>query len=407
MSKRLSLMALILLIFTLVAPTFAERASSSEGTFTRVSVSSSGEQGNMHSDDATISANGRHVAFASFATNLVPGDTNNRADIFVHDLWMGETSRVSIMPSGEQFPYDCYKPVISPDGQWLAFTHGQELYLHDRESQQTIAIVENRLVDGAYLSFDAHYTVYSVFEENGLLRIYDRLTGTTSPIGFTPSDDPIQGTASTISNDGRFIAFASGADDIVPGDINRAADVFLHDRQTGETIRISVTSSGGNANSYSDGPHISGDGQFVAYRTNATNIGAPGNRQIDVMLYDREANSSVYTSMGSWQYPSISADGRYTANHAGQVYDQQTSQIETIVSNWGQGHVEQRPYLSGDGRYLTFRSPASDFVPDDTEGWRDIFVYDRWPEQPRPTAAPTVTVTPTSYHELLLPLILR
>jgi len=160
-SKFLAGLVASLVVFSLVfSPALA-----AAGDTIRVSLASDGTQGNYYSRDLSISADGRYVAFASYASNLVSGDTNGTPDVFIHDRQDGGTTRVSVASDGTQ-------------GNW-----------------------------------DSWY--------------------------------------SSISADGRYVAFYSGASNLVSGDTNGTDDVFVHDGQTGQTTRISVASDGSQGNNHS------------------------------------------------------------------------------------------------------------------------------------------------------------
>ncbi len=180
----------------------------------RVSVSSSGDQGNGDSGDylygqtlPSLSANGRFVAFISDASNLVMGDTNQATDVFVHDRQTGTTNRVSVDSSGAQANNYCGVPSISADGRFVAF-YG----------------LASNLVPG-----DSN--------NGGDAFVHDRDTGITTRVSVDSSG--VQGNAwssgGAVSADGRFVAFYSTANNLVPGDTNQVIDVFMHDRQTGMT----------------------------------------------------------------------------------------------------------------------------------------------------------------------------
>jgi len=223
----------------------------------RVSVASDGTQGNDNSWDPSISADGRYVAFFSHASNLVPGDTNGKADVFVHDRVTGQTTRVSVASDGTEGNGYSWFPSISADGRYVAF--------------ESIA---SNLVPG---------------DTNGVsdVFVHDRLTGQTTRVsvasdgtqGHSASDHP------SISADGRYVAFESFASNLVPGDTNGKRDVFVHDRLTGQTARVSVASDGTQGNGDSIYPSISADGRYVAFVSGASNL-VPGdaNGNIDVFI---------------------------------------------------------------------------------------------------------------------------
>ena len=343
----------------------------------RVSVDSSGAPAAGDSFETSTSADGRYVAFESWAANLVPGDTNLTRDVFVRDRQTGTTERVSVSSLGVQGNFDSYGPAISADGRYVAF-----------ESEAT------NLVPG---------------DTNGLTDAFvrDRLTGVTERVSV--SSLGTQGDDSTydlsISADGRYVAFHSFATNLVPGDTNGTSDVFVRDRQAGATERVSVDALGGEPNGASQDPSISADGRFVAFRCDATLVPMDTNAWTDVYVRDRllgttelvSVDSSGNVGNGYCYFPVISADGRYVAFWSGStnlvsgdtngfgdvfVHDRTTGETEraSVDSLGSQGHGESGWVgisISGDGRFVAFQSEADDLVPGDTNGRSDLFVRDR------------------------------
>ena len=218
------------------------------GTTTRVSVGSGGAQANGNAHNMALSADGRFVAFDNEAANLVPNDTNDFMDVFVHDRATGETTRVSVSSSGVQAEDNhSLSPAISANGRYVAF--------HSLATD---------LVPG---------------DTNGRTDVFvhDRQTGQTTRVSLGPggrqgndhSADP------TISGNGRFVAFRSFASNLVPGDTNGVEDIFLHDRQTGKTTRLSVGPSGNQANGRSIEPALSANGRVAVFQSEAKNL-VPG-----------------------------------------------------------------------------------------------------------------------------------
>ncbi len=293
------------------------------GQTERVSVSSDGEQGNSTSQHSSISADARYVAFESWATNLVPGDTNGHQDVFVHDRQTGETTRVSVSSSGEQGNADSWSPSISADGRYVAF--------------ESLAY---NLVPG---------------DTNGQCAVFvhDCQTGETTLASVSSSGEQGNGASGhpSISADGRYVAFESRAGNLVPGGTNGELHIFVHDRQAGETTRVSISSSGEQANEYSYLPSISGDGRYVAFFGGASNL-VPGdtNNRYDVFVHDRQTGQTTRVS---------------------------------VSSSGEQGNaMSENPSISADGRYVAFESYATNLVPDDTNGHWDIFVHECEPAIP-------------------------
>ncbi|MEO5899704.1 MAG: hypothetical protein ABIR68_06180, partial [Ilumatobacteraceae bacterium] len=227
-------------------------------------VSSSGPVPGIAGDSIApaISADGRYVAFESFANNLVPSDTNGVGDIFVHDLQTDTTRRVSVDSAGQQaLGGESIAPSISADGRFVVF-----------HSSAT------NLVSG---------------DTNGKFDVFvrDTVANTTARVSVATggAEGDNNSTFAHISGNGRFVTFFSSATNLVPGDTNALFDVFVRDLLAATTTRISVTSAGGQATGGlgSQLPSISADGRFVAYESTTVNL-VPGdtNGKSDVFLHD-------------------------------------------------------------------------------------------------------------------------
>jgi Tol biopolymer transport system component len=403
----------------------------------RVSVSNDGTQGNADAIAPSISADGRFVAFSSEADNLVEGDTNEEADIFVHDRKTGETSRVSVSSDGMQGnDRSGPGPSISADGHYVAFksladnlvagdTNGfQDIFVHDRVTGETTRVsvasdgtqADNSSAftalmckysglsisaDGRYVTFNsaANNLVEGDTNEGSGIFVHDRVTGETTRIpvdncSLPPGTD--MSFSPSISADGRYVAFESWCQ----------YDVFLHDRVTGETIRVSVTNDGEYGNSRSAWPSISADGRYVVFISEADNlVEGDTNGAQDIFVYDRVTRKTIRISVSSdgtegnigiAPGPSISADGRYVvftswpsnvvdSNYNGVadifVHDMKTglTQLVSIARVGAQGcGYSYMSSMSPDGRYLAFASNATNLVEGDTNGFTDIFVIDLW-----------------------------
>jgi len=209
-----------------------------------VSVDSAGNEADERSYIGQISGDGRYVAFFSLADNLVVGDTNSCMDVFVHDRQTGSTRRVSVDSAGVQGNLSSGLVSISADGQLVAF-----------QSQAT------NLVPG---------------DNNGVedVFVHDTQTGATTQVSVNSVG--VQGNALSqdpaISSDGRYVAFTSAATNFDPGDTNNWSDIYVHDRQTGEIFRASVSSSGSQASNQSDSPALSADNRYVVFQSYASNL---------------------------------------------------------------------------------------------------------------------------------------
>lgn len=268
-----------------------------DGTTERVSVASDGTQGNGASVNPSISGDGRFVAFQSRASNLVPDDTNNAADIFVRDRANNTTERVcdSVQPNRYSFT-----PSISADGRFVAFASAATNLVPD--------------------------------DTNGHLDIFvcDRNTGTLERVslGNIAGGGVVQGDGDSIlpaiSGNGLVVGFKSLADNLVPNDTNNVVDVFVRDRAANVTERISVSIIDGDANDFSFPPTVNNDGRFVGFGSFATNlVHGDTNTTSDVFVRDRQigftkqadVNDSGEEATGGTPdvVPALSSDGRQIA----------------------------------------------------------------------------------------------
>ncbi len=342
---------------------------------TRVSVDSAGaEATGGDSRLSSISADGRFVAFESGATNLVAGDGNGTRDVFVRDCLNGTTERVSVATGGAEGNGGSWYPSISADGRFVAFTSGA-----------------SNLAPG---------------DTNGFADFFvrDRLNGTTERVSVDSGgaqgdgDSYIQLTTGSISADGRFVAFLSAATNLVAGDTNGWPDVFVRDRQTGTTERVSVATGGVQGNDESGAFSISGDGHFVAFYSGSSNLGGPagGVYLRDLQLGTTECVSLASGGAPSWgTAPSLSFDGRFVAFLSGStilipgdtngvadvfVRDRQLATTErvSVATGGAQGNLGSAlASVSADGRFIAFMSDATNLVGGDTNAAADIFVRDR------------------------------
>ncbi len=357
----------------------------STGETTRVSVGQQGGNPDGFSLMPTISADGRFVAFVSQATNLVPEDNNERLDVFVYDRTMGTTKRVSVGPMGEEMEKDSISPTISADGRYVAFEASTDIYSTGWVKSQ--------------------WDVY----------VYDRQTETTKRVTIDQQEgDPINEFHPSISGNGRYVAFGSNHSNLVVGDGNGFQDIFVYDQQTETTERVSVNPQGGDPNGGSFWPSLSADGRYIAFVSWASNlVGDDGNDLSDIYVYDRETKSTTRVSVdlqggdpnNHSNFPDISADGRYVAF---------TSWASNLVEDDGNGNIIIDGYESSDvfvfdrkrgttsrvsvdihggdpngssggaainanGRYVSYYSRASNLVEGDGNGDYDVFIRDRGP----------------------------
>ncbi|MFE0520179.1 TolB family protein [Streptomyces sp. NPDC058954] len=403
---------------TAVAPAAAHSAHRHPST-TRVSTGPHGREADAASAEPALSADGRYVAFVSAADDLVPGDTDGVADVFVHDLRTGRTERVAEGPAshpalsgdGRHVVFatsaalargddndadDIYvldrrthrtervsfghptswgansMPTISADGRVVAYVTSapdvapgddngrDDVVVHDRRTGgdelvqystsgvlgSADALFPSLSADGRYVSFDTPAPLVPdiVVSKTRLVYLRDRRTGTTELVSRpTKYDYKSYADASSISGDGGRVAFESSLYSLVPGDTNKAPDVFVYDRAAQTTVRVSTAADGTQADGPSAGASLSADGRHVAFTSTADNL-VPGdtNGVADIFVKDLATGLVSRVSLGA---DGAQADGASTAAS-----------------------------LDAHGRRAAFLSTATNLVPDDTNGVADVFV---------------------------------
>ncbi len=420
-------LALVVLVIS------ATLGSAATGVKTRrVSLSSAEQEGDGASRSASVSGDGRFVAFASEATNLVNGDTNGQQDIFVRDRKHGTTTRVSVSSSGRQANDSSFAASISPNGRFVAFisfatnlvrrdTNGvADVFVHDLATGRTIrASVSSsgRQANGAtsyvaisgggrFVAFESSASNLVRGDENGVddAFVHDLTTGGTTRVSVRSNGREGNGASGYpgISANGRFVAFWSEATNLVRGDTNGYGDDFVHDLKTGRTVRVSVSSAGkqGDADVTADQPRLSADGRFVAFASYAENlVRGDDNGVADVFVHDLASGRTRRVSVGSTGVqadascfvPSISADGRYVAFISDAttlatdatpfgdvfVHDRATGRTRLASLNTAGDQANNHasdPWLSADGRFVVFHSLATNLAGVDANAADDVFI---------------------------------
>jgi subtilisin-like proprotein convertase family protein len=350
-----------------------------------VSVNSAGEQSQASATNfqPALSHNGRMVAFQSSAANLVTGDDkdeNGVQDVFVHDRDSGSTERVSLTHTGGEANDRSSWPSLTADGRYVAFDSNAELtgdtqrsrdvYIHDRNTGELINLDNDRRepsmsADGTVVatlnnnnndvviyapdrtriarvnasavavSTDGNVTAFAA---GGQVSVLDRRTDLITRVDLAGDGSPANRASSgspSVSANGRYVAFQSGADNLVAGDTNGVFDVFVRDLLARQTQRVSVRSDGIQGNGASQRPRISADGRLVLFESNATNL----------------------IEGGTGATPNLF------------VHDRLTGLTTHVVQAGGFDSA-----FSGDGMTIAFESTRSDLVPDDTNAARDLFV---------------------------------
>ncbi len=431
--RMLQAILLCLMLLCLFVATSSKEAQASPGDLMRVSANAAGEGANSSSSGSSVSADGRYVVFDSEANNLVPGDTNGKPDVFRKDLVTGEVVLVSVNAAGEQTDEYSGGSVISADGRYVAFASRAHNLVPEDPSDLYLDVFRKDLVTGEVLrcsetaagvkgqgnsekpaiTSDGRYVV---FESNAAnlgappsmpKQIYrkDLLTGeivlcsSNSSSSWPATDDCAN---ASVSADGRYVAFETRASNLVEEEDpfpEFDMDVFRKDLVTGEIILCSRNQEGGEGDLDSWDPAISADGRYVAFYARCSNL-VPGIYGGQVYRKDLLTGGIVCCSTSAegqagydWSYyPSITPDGRYVAfySYAGNlVYHDDNSysfiykkDLDTgdivlcSTSSTGMpafGFCFCTPGMSSDARYVTFTTYASNLIPDDTNGVTDVF----------------------------------
>ena len=457
------------------------------GKTERVSVSSTGEEGDSGSNLPSLSADGRYVAFQSAAQNLVEGDDNSRFDVFVHDRLTGKTERVSVSSSGEQSNHASFQPAISGDGRFVAFlsfasnlvpkdTNGEwDVFVHDRVTGATeLASVDSQERQGGYgrtlpipssdpnfmsppisLSHDGRFVAFASDFSNLVpndanecfstgnvdwwtgvqhpepsvrlpvhlmayscrdVFVRDRHLGLTSRVSVSSQGSEAEGDSASafISPNGRYVVFSSDAENLDPRDRNMVRDAFVHDRLTGTTELVSISTSGAQGNASSGGFNergdisISEDGRFVSFISHASNFAPDDTTDQDVFLRDRHSGQTILVPgtltegitdrstvlFAEGIHAAMSADGRFIAStyhfvtvRAGEtkhfqhilVYDRLAgrSTLVSVSSSGEEGNdFSHWPDISGNGRVVGFRSQASNLTEGNHNEADDVYIHE-------------------------------
>ncbi|WP_342237923.1 beta strand repeat-containing protein [Inquilinus sp. OTU3971] len=326
------------------------------GTTTRVSVDTGNGDASNNSSGAAISGDGRYVVFGSVANDLIAGDTNGSLDIFVRDVQTGTSTRVSVATGGGEANSSSLEADISADGRTVVFnsfasnlvtgdTNGvEEIFTRDLQTGTTTRVsvaddesqANGRSIygdisgDGQRASFVGYATNLVADDTNGVADIFvrDVAAGTTERVSVatdgTQAND--ESSLSVISGNGRYVVFQSDATNLVAGDTNGAGDIFLRDLQTDTTVRVSVSSTGVEANSRSANADISADGRYVVFISAATNLVAgPVAAGYNVYVRDMLTGTVTYlaaapdgsAATAASYSPRISADGSAVVFHSG------------------------------------------------------------------------------------------
>jgi len=363
------------------------------------------------SEHPSISDNGRFIVYSSYADNLAPNDANNAADIFLYDREEDRTTCISVSPDGKQADGDSICPTISGNNRWVVYaskatnlTPGDtnakwDIFVYDRITRATERVSVSTKKEqgngdsgllgididdnGRYVVFASEATNLAQEDTNGVADIFlrDRFkdTGETRRVSISSEFRQANGKcfSPSINGRGRYIGYISVAANLVPDDTNGCADIFIFDFSSATTRRINISTDMEQADQAAGECDLDRSGRFVAFSSAASNL-APNDtgKHADIFLRDRQerVTSRINLAPDGMQADGLSSDDR--------------------------GGVS----INADGRFVAFRSVSTNLVAGDANNKADIFIYDRTPELGEPmeweTIAPVVKLGPPTREEI-------
>ena len=400
----------------------------------RVSLSSTGVEGNQNSFLPSLSGDGNSVAFVSFANNLVKGDKNFNSDVFYRNLITGVVKRATVNSDGKEgnSTYIFEPPSLSYDGRYVAFSSSStnlvvgdknktyDIFVHDTSNGRTERVsVSSKGIEGngfslsPKISGDGRYLAFKSFASNLVdesfiagsnIYVRDRKTGTTKLASLNSQGQPANSGSQNpgISANGRYVVFESDASNLVANDTNNASDIFVRDLHLGTTRRVSVDNKGNEIKRRHVKPSISANGRFVSYAS------FPFNSVIqkqDIFIHDLQTGLTKLVSVNndhkkgndSSYDPTISGNGRYVSfasnasdlisgdfNEASDIFvrDLQAKVTDRVSVKSDGEEGDQASFgpsgISANGRVIAFSSFADNLVEGDNNGAGDIFIRRRW-----------------------------
>lgn len=407
-SSSATLCLALVLAGAVAAPALAATAT---GATRRVSVTDAGRQSPTGGNRPAVSAGGRYVAFSSGA-RLTAADTDDEFDVYVRDRVAGRTFLASVGDVGA----GAERAGVSGDGSRVLYTANDDIWLRDRATSTTTLVSatapgepEDAYHSYSSISADGRYVAYDsrAAAQAGRIYLRDLTTGGVTQIDRRPGGGQSVGGAlhPQVSEDGSAVSFRSTADDLVAGDTNGLADVFVWRRSTGALERVSVTGTGAQANGSSGGGDQVGHapsngGRYVAFVSLASNLVAGDTAASpDVFLRDTLTGTTVRVSQAADGSPAdarsteagISADGRLVvfisgagnispgdSRHVRQVHVWDRTTATSVLGSVSGGGIagnadSYAPRISADGSTLVYSSLANSLVGRDTNRVADVF----------------------------------
>ena len=409
------------------------------GTIVRASLSSAGAEATGYCNKPSISGDGRFVVFLSSATTLVANDTNGYRDAFLRDLQTNQTSLVSVSTGGAQADANIYNPKISADGNFIVYetsastlvagdtNSSTDIFLYDRNLATTrrVSLAANGtqgsdLASYPFISADGYYVAFQTgnnllpTDTNNLTDAYvrDLLTDELFLVSVTNEGAPANGDSGypIITTDGRYVVFFSNASNLVIDDTNASYDIFVRDRQASTTQRVSVSSTGAQANGESSSAWIAAGGRYVAFDSSATNLVTSDiNAKDDIFLRDLQTNTTTLLSVNTAgaqgndhsYYPALTPDGRRVVFQSAatnfavgdlpgdgifqfgediffrDLITSQTDIVSRLYAPLQSNDHSLKAVVSDDGRYVAFETRSTTLIPTQNTGaYKKIFVRD-------------------------------
>jgi PKD repeat protein len=398
----------------------SEDLQGNNGSGITTSTTGWSEQNERWIETVSASSDGRYTAFQSLASNLVAGDTNDVADIFLRDTQTNATTRISLDENGQQLSRPSGMPRISADGSFVIFRSGGNVYIWSRQTDKTelvninstgTAVSDSTNTVPGGVSPDGRYIVFSTqagldpTDTDGLSSVYirDRVAGKTMWVSRGNERSPYGAWDPTISDDGSKVVYTS-YDNVT----SQNDQIYEYNSADNSTKQISTTTAGIPSQGVSDHADITPDGHYVVFDNNDLDPSLINKSRVIVKnLQTGEAKGvpgSVNVDNGNLiARPHISNDGRsvlvmmqtllplgnvFGKNGFG-VYDRTTgimkhvdlTQAGTLLDQGNSSYAD----ISGDGRYVAYSTYGSNVVPFDTNGAPDVFVRDMQTDVP-PTA---------------------
>jgi hypothetical protein len=368
-----------------------------------ISINASGDWGNLPSYRPAISGDGNYVVFVSDATNLVTNDNNQKSDYFLRDRINQTITRIASASWALGIP----TASLSFDGQYIAlmsddifgegdFNGKADIFIYDRITHNISYVSKSSggsignegsfmpsvSSDGRYVAFLSYASNLVPNDTNGVFDVFvhDRESGITTRVSVDSNGNQSDGVSSVpiISDNGCCISFLSQATNLVADDTNGVGDIFVHERDTGVTTRVSVDSHGNQANGHNAGGVISGDGRFVVFQSGANNLIIDDTNDMDdIFLHDRN-NGTTKRIAEEGRFPDISADGRYIVYESNlktvgdnnwlivKAFDRISQ--ETITVGGREGLDAHTPAISANGLFIVY-STLGYYIYPPTGGW--------------------------------------